>query len=158
MDMMLYLVALQHGHDLATSVAESMILSQVRTPNEPQRMDLETRTGVNHPVLLEILELMEANIEEPLTPTDLALLAEVSRRKLERLFQHYLHTSPSNYYMELRLNAARHLLRNSTLKIAEAALACGFKSQGHFSSRYHSRYGKTPQKDRKEKIKVGIQT
>lgn len=153
MDMMLYLVEQQHGHELAASVAESMIYSHVRTPNEPQRMDLLKRTGVSHPALLEIIELMEANIEEPLTPVDLALLAQVSRRTLERLFQCYINTTPSKYYMKIRLEAAHNLLQNSTIKIVDAALACGFKSQGHFSSRYHSLYGKTPREGRKKTIK-----
>ena len=149
MDMMLYLIERQHGHELAASVADSMIHPHIRTMGAPQRMDLQTRTGVSHPTLLESIELMEANIEEPLTPTDLATLTQVSRRQLERLFQRYLKTSPSRYYLGIRLDAAHNLLQTSTLKIIEVADASGFKSPGHFCSCYQSRFGSTPRDGRK---------
>jgi len=144
MDMMLYLIEQQHGHELAASVADSMIHPTIRTPHEPQRMDLQARIGINHPALLECVELMEANIEEPLTPDDLATLIQLSKRQLERLFQRYLKTTPSRYYLGLRLDAAHKLLQNSNLKIIEAELVSGFKSSGHFSTCYQSRYGNTP--------------
>lgn len=149
MDMMLYLIEQRHGHELAASVADSMIHPHIRTMGAPQRMDLQTRTGVSHPTLLESIELMEANIEEPLTPTDLATLTQVSRRQLERLFQRYLKTSPSRYYLGIRLDAAHSLLQTSTLKIIEVADASGFKSPGHFCSCYQSRFGSTPRDGRK---------
>lgn len=139
-----------HGNELAAAIAQSMIHSHVRTPNEPQRMDLPARTGVNDPTLLEIIELMKANIEEPLASADLALLTQESRRKLERLFQPFLNTSPSNYYLQIQLDATHQKLQNSSIKIINAALACGFKSQGHFNARYHARYGKTPRENREK--------
>ncbi len=149
LDMMLYLIENEHGHELAASVADSMIHPYIRSPNEPQRMDLQARTGVSHPTLLECIELMEANVEEPLTPNELAELTKVSKRQVERLFQRYLNVTPGRYYLGLRLEAANHLLQTSTIKVVEAALACGFKSSGHFSNCYQSRYGTTPRAGRK---------
>ncbi len=144
MDMMLYLIEQQHGHELAASVADSMIHSQIRTPHEPQRMNLQSRIGTNHSALLECVELMEANIEEPLTPDELARLIHSSKRQMERLFQRHLKITPGRYYLRLRLDAAHELLQNSSLKIIEAALACGFKSSSHFCTCYQSRYGHSP--------------
>lgn len=148
MDMMLYLIEQDHGHELAASVADSMIHPHIRAPDEPQRMDLQTRIGVRHPALLESVELMETNIEEPLGPGDIASLVQISRRQLERLFQRYLKTTPARYYLGLRLDAAHHLLQNSTIKIVEASLACGFRSPGHFSACYQSKFGHTPRQGR----------
>ncbi len=148
-DAMLYLIEQEHGHELAASVADSMIYSDVRSPDQPQRMNLQARTGVNHPTLLECIELMEANIEEPLTPDELANLIGVSKRQIERLFQRYLQATPGRYYLALRLDAAHNLLQNSVIKVVEVALACGFKSSGHFSNCYQSRYGITPREVRK---------
>ncbi len=149
MDMMLYLIEQRHGHELAASVADSMIHPYIRTPSDPQRMDLQARIGISHPGLLECIELMEANIEEPLTPNDLAALIQISKRQMERLFQRFLKTTPSRYYLGLRLDAAHQLLQDSSLKVVEAALACGFKSSGHFSTCYQTRYGNTPREARK---------
>ena len=150
LDMMLYLIEETHGHELAASVADSMIHPYIRSPGEPQRMDLQARIGVNHPTLLECIELMEANVEEPLTPNELADLTLVSKRQVERLFQRYLNITPGRYYLGLRLEAAHQLLQTTTIKVVEAALACGFKSSGHFSNCYQSRYGTTPRQSRKQ--------
>jgi transcriptional regulator GlxA family with amidase domain len=148
-DIMLYLIEQQHGHELAASIADSMIHPHIRAQNEPQRMGLQARIGTSHPALLECVELMEANIEEPLTPDELAALIQVSKRQMERLFQRHLKTTPNRYYLGLRLDAAHQLLQDSSLKIVEAALACGFKSSVHFSTCYQSRYGSTPREGRK---------
>ncbi|MEM7196101.1 MAG: GlxA family transcriptional regulator [Pseudomonadota bacterium] len=149
MDMMLYVIEQHHGHELAATVADSMIHPNIRHHKEPQRMNLEARLGINHPDLLECIELMEANIEQPLTPNELADLVGVSKRQLERLFRRFLHTTPARYYLSLRLESARQLLEKSQMKIIDIAVACGFKSAGHFSSRYYSSFGITPRETRK---------
>lgn len=149
MDMMLYIIEQHHGHELAASVAESMIHPHIRHGSEPQRMDIKSRTGVSHPDLIECIELIEANIEQPLTPAELANLVGISKRQLERLFRRYLNTTPARYYLSLRLETARRMLEKSSMKIIDVAIACGFKSAGHFSSRYYSSFGVTPRDSRK---------
>jgi transcriptional regulator GlxA family with amidase domain len=149
MDMMLYVIEQHHGHELAASVADSMIHPHIRHAGEPQRMDIKSRTGVTHPDLIECIELIEANIEQPLTPAELADLVGISKRQLERLFRRYLNTTPARYYLTLRLETARQMLEKSSMKIIDVAVACGFKSAGHFSSRYYSSFGVTPRESRK---------
>ena len=148
MDMMLYIIEQHHDHELAASVADIMIHPHIRHSGEPQRMKIEDRIGVNHPVLLECVELMEMNIEQPLSPLELAGLVGVSKRQLERLFRRYLNTTPARYYLTIRLEAARDMLEKSAMKIIDVAIACGFKSAGHFSSRYCSSFGVTPRESR----------
>lgn len=149
MDMMLYVIEQHHGYELAASVADSMIHPHIRHAGEPQRMGTAARTGVTHPELLECIELIEANVEQPLTPAELANLVGISKRQLERLFRRYLNTTPARYYLTLRLETAKRMLESSSMKIIDVALACGFKSAGHFSSRYYSSYGVTPRNSRK---------
>ncbi|WP_319823035.1 helix-turn-helix domain-containing protein [Tritonibacter mobilis] len=69
---------------------------------------------------------------------------------MERLFGKYLNSSPKKYFMEMRLERARHLLLQSEASITEVAMACGFDSPGHFSRVYRSAFGVTPmlQRDR----------
>ena len=148
-DLMLYIIEKQYDHELSASVADVMIHPQIRHANEPQRMDVESRTGVTHPVLIECIELMESNVEQPLSPQELAHLVGVSKRQLERLFRQYTHSTPARYYLTIRLQAARQLLEKSAMKIIDIAIACGFKSAGHFSSRYYSSFGITPRQTRK---------
>ena len=69
---MLALIASQHGADLAASVAEAILHSPIRHHSEHQRMSLPARIGARHPKLVGIIEEMERNLEEPLSPSLLA--------------------------------------------------------------------------------------
>ena len=72
----------------------------------------------------------------------------LSTRQLERLFRKYLNTTPTRYYLNLRLARARHLLRQTSMSILSVALACGFVSASHFSKCYREYYGRTPRAER----------
>jgi transcriptional regulator GlxA family with amidase domain len=148
LDMMLRLIAEHHDHRLATAVAEGFIQDIIRHPDEPQRMSLRSRTGVSHPKLLGCIALMEANLEQPLLHNELASAVGLSKRQMERLFSRYLDTTPSRYYMDLRLKMGRRLLEQTSLPILEVALACGFSSPGHFSHRYRALFGVSPRQER----------
>jgi transcriptional regulator GlxA family with amidase domain len=147
-DMMLNVISLQHGHELAASVADQFMHERIRDQHDHQRMSLLVRLGVRHPKLLSVIEVMEKNLEEPLNRIDLARDANLSTRQLERLFRKYLNRSPARYYLELRLDKARLLLLQTNMSIIDVALACGFVSASHFSKCYRDYYGRTPRKER----------
>ena len=148
LDMMLALIAAQHGSELASSVAELILHSPIRHHSEHQRMSLPARIGARHPKLVGIIEKMEENLEEPLSPSGLARQAGLSTRQLERLFRRYLERSPKRYYLELRLKKARLLLLQTDMSVINVALACGFSSPSHFSKCYRAFYGRTPYRER----------
>ncbi len=147
-DMMLTLIASQHGPELAAGVAETILHSPIRHHSENQRMSLPARIGARHPKLVSIVEKMEHNLEDPLSPSILAKQAGLSTRQLERLFRRYLDRSPKRYYLELRLKKARSLLLQTDMTVINVALACGFSSPSHFSKCYRSFYGRTPYRER----------
>jgi transcriptional regulator GlxA family with amidase domain len=148
LDMMLSLIASQHGPELASIVAETALHSPIRHHSEHQRMSLPARIGARHPKLVGIIEEMENNLEEPLSPSILAKQAGLSTRQLERLFRRYLDRSPKRYYLELRLKKARSLLLQTDMSVINVALACGFSSPSHFSKCYRAFYNRTPYRER----------
>lgn len=148
LDMMLALISSQHGPELASKVAELILHSPIRHHYEHQRMSLPARIGARHPKLVGIIEQMETNLEEPLSPSLLARQAGLSTRQLERLFRRYLERSPKRYYLELRLNKSRSLLLQTDMSVINVALACGFSSPSHFSKCYRAFYGRTPYRER----------
>jgi AraC family transcriptional regulator, glycine betaine-responsive activator len=148
LDMMLALISSQHGPELASKVAELALHSPIRHHHEHQRMSLPARIGARHPKLVGIIEQMENNLEEPLSPSLLARQAGLSTRQLERLFRRYLDRSPKRYYLELRLNKSRSLLLQTDMSVINVALACGFSSPSHFSKCYRAFYGRTPYRER----------
>ncbi|PTE23602.1 AraC family transcriptional regulator [Cereibacter changlensis JA139] len=147
-DMMLKLIAADHGDDLANTVADQLIYSSIRTDQDTQRLSIPTRIGVRHPKLSQVIQMMEANIEDPISPADLADDVGMSTRQLERLFRRYLNRSPKRYYMELRLQKARNLLMQTDMSVINVALACGFASPSHFSKCYRAHYNTTPYRER----------
>ena len=148
LDMMLNMISQQHGHELAASVSEQFIHERIRDRHDHQRMALTARLGVRHPKLIQVIQLMEQNLEEPLSRQELAEAAGLSSRQMERLFAKYLHRSPARYYVELRLNRARLLLLQTNMSVIDIALACGFVSASHFSKCYRDFFGKTPRRER----------
>ncbi len=148
LDMILHLIAQAHGTGLATMVSEQFIHDRIRDSHDRQRMELRSRLGVSHPKLLSVVAEMEANLEDPLPQTEIARRTALSTRQLERLFRKYLNTTPTRYYLNLRIARARHLLRQTSLSILSVALACGFVSASHFSKCYRETYGRTPRAER----------
>ncbi|WP_148253564.1 choline metabolism transcriptional regulator GbdR [Aidingimonas lacisalsi] len=148
LDMMLNLIGHDHGRELAAGISEMFIYDRVRSEQDQQRVPLKHVLGTTQPKLLEIVALMEANLEEPIGLHELAHYVDVSRRQLERLFQKYLHCSPSRYYLKLRLTRARQLLKQTPMSIIEVASACGFVSTPHFSKCYREYFGIPPRDER----------
>ena len=149
LDMILNLITQTHGAALAAEISDQLIHDRIREPSDRQRMELRSRLGISHPKLLAVVKIMEDNLEEPLVQTDIAMRTHLSTRQLERLFRKYLDTTPTRYYLNLRLARARHLLRQTSMSILSLALACGFVSASHFSKCYRERYGRTPRAERR---------
>jgi transcriptional regulator GlxA family with amidase domain len=148
LDMMLSLIEADHGEELVNRVCEQALTDRVRSPHDRQRLPLRARLGVQNAKVLAIIEYMEANIPEPLPLVEIAGFVGLSRRQIERLFQQHMGRSPARYYLEVRLDRARHLLMQSTIPIVDVAIACGFVSASHFSKCYREMYGKSPLQER----------
>ena len=151
-DLMLSLISNDHGPELSNLVADQMIYSSIRTDRDEQRLSIPTRIGVRNPKLANVIQSMEQNLEDPISPSILAKDAGMSARQLERLFRRYLLRSPKKYYMELRLQKARNLLLQTNMSVINVALACGFASPSHFSKCYRSYFLTTPYRERGSKV------
>ncbi|MEM7172055.1 MAG: GlxA family transcriptional regulator [Pseudomonadota bacterium] len=149
LDMILSRISAKHGHDLAVGVSESLLHARIRSPEEHQNMTLGLRLRARHPALLQIVQAMEDHLEDPLSLDDLANIAGISRRQLERLFRNLLDDTPSGFYLKLRLRRARYLLEQTAMSILDVSLACGFVSPPYFSRAYRGQYGFSPREDRR---------
>lgn len=143
-DLMLHLIAKQHGTDLSTAVADQMVYNAVREGTAAQRASIQSRHGMRNEHLSRAIAMLEARIDEPLAPSELAAILGISTRQLERLFGRYLNTSPKRYITEMRLHRARNLIVQTEQSITEIAMACGFNSTSHFSKVFRNHYGISP--------------
>jgi AraC family transcriptional regulator, carnitine catabolism transcriptional activator len=145
-DMMLNAVEEQHGREVAVRVAEHCIHGTIRAGSEQQRIGLVSRYAVHHQALLHVIELMEANRDPTAMAETLGAKAGISPRHLSRLFRGHLKTTPSRFYLKMRLERARRLLARTDLSVIDIALTCGFRSHSHFTRVYHAEYGQPPRK------------
>jgi len=148
LDLMLKLIGDDFDDGLVNRICEQVLTDRVRSPTDRQRLPLRARLGVQNSKVLTIIELMEANLSEPLSLIEIADHVGLSRRQIERLFRQEMGRSPARYYLEIRLDRARHLLVQSSLPVVEVAVACGFVSASHFSKCYRELYARSPQQER----------
>ena len=148
-DLMLDLIAQAHGPALAIQVSEQFVLGRIRPRQDHQRMQIASRYGISNKKLVQVIGEMERNTEQPLNTLVLAESVQVTRRQLERLFRLYLHDTPSGFYLRLRLDKARQLLRQTDMSVLEVSIACGFESASYFTRCYRGRFERCPREDRK---------
>lgn len=148
-DMMLHLVRRQLGVKVSAGVAEQFIYERIRSAEDRQRVPLRHTVGNQSEKLIIAVELMEANIREPISQTELADYVGLSRRQLQRLFQRYLVCTPSRQYLQIRLTRARELLHQTNMSLVEIASLTGFVSSSHFSKSYKEFYGYSPSGERR---------
>ena len=153
MDMMLEVIRRHENGDVLAAAASDLIVHErMRTSSDRQRVPLRQRLGTTRPGLSTAVAIMEANLEDPIRLPDLARYVEMSERQLERLFREHLDCTPSEYYMELRLNMARQQILNTEAPITEIARANGFGSPAHFSRRYSRFFGVTASEERRRSV------
>ena len=92
---------------------------------------------------------MESHCEDVLQIADLARIAGVLQRQMERLFEAEQASSPVNFYLQLRLEWAEQLLTFTAMSARDVGLACGFASLAQFSKQYKVRYGFPPSQTRR---------
>ena len=148
LDMMHALIARAHGAAFARRVSDWFMHTEVRPAVGPQRAGLAERVGSRAPAILDAVEVMESHLADPLDLGQLAGIAGVSPRQLNRLFSDQLGQSAMRYYRGLRLDRAQSLLRNSAMPLTQIALATGFANSSHFSRAYSDRFGQAPSRYR----------
>lgn len=154
MDLMHALIAGHHGAAFARRVSDWFLHTDVRPAAGAQRAGLTERIGTASRPVLDAVAAMESHIGDPLDLGQLARVAGVGPRQLNRLFRDKLGLSTMAFYLRLRLETARNLMRNGPFAVTEVALATGFASSAHFSRAYRTRYGEPPSRLRHQRVRT----
>ena len=152
---MLHLVEAQHGAHVSQLISEQFIVDRVRNDRDRQYVPLRAQIGVSHESLIKVAQLMEENIEKPLSLDEIASATGLSRRQIERLFKRHLNCVPKRYYLQMRLRRARELLLQTSMPIIDITTACGFQSPPHFSRCYRAQFGCPPSAERQTRPREG---
>ena len=149
MDLIHSLVASMHGSRLAGLVTDWFMHTEVRNSRGLQRAGIGERYGTVNRAVNDALELMETHIADPLTLSQIAELAGISPRQMNRLFRREIGEPAMSHYMTLRLEVALGMLRKSALPISEIADATGFADHAHFANAFRKWRGTSPSAARK---------
>jgi len=87
---------------------------------------------------------MEHNLGMSLSTQELAEMCGLSSTSFNRHFRKLLRSTPRDYLLALRVEAARRLLVTTDISLAAIATDCGFTDQSHFTKRFQKVTGITP--------------
>jgi transcriptional regulator GlxA family with amidase domain len=147
LDMMHAMIAADHGPAMARRVAEWFIQTEIRASDARQRADSDIGP-VSAPVQAA-LDLMDSHLADPLDLGQLAALAGLSPRQLQRRFRAETGTTVMGRYRMLRLDRARDLLSGTRLRVGEIAAMTGFASPAHLAAAFTARFGAPPRSVRR---------
>lgn len=94
--------------------------------------------------LNRVLELIDAHFDRPISLTEMASEACISRFHFARVFREKVGVSPHAYISGVRLDTACRLLAASDLAVSEIAARCSFATAARFSAAFRARHGMTP--------------
>lgn len=101
--------------------------------------------------LQQITNWMAENLTEEFNLDQLASRAGLSKFHFNRLFKTATGVSPSSYHINLRMNAARQLLRESKQSVVEVALEIGYTNPSHFARLFRRETGLSPSDYRRQR-------
>ncbi len=150
LDMMLKLIENRHGRKLAQQISQQFHHDRIRSEIDSQQMADRIDLAMSAPKLIDVINLMENNIEAPLSLPDIAGQCNLSLRQIERLFHKHRGVTPSQYYLSLRLMHAKQLLLNTNRSVIDISIATGFETQSYFTACYRKHFGRSPRSHRSQ--------
>lgn len=112
----------------------------------------ETRLGLspNQQYVIDAVEILKTEYTDSTLRIDtVAERVKVERTYLYRIFMRYLGVSPKSYLIQLRINQAIELLRNTNDAIGDIAIKVGFSSYVQFAKAFQKARQMTPSAFRK---------
>ncbi|HKW28825.1 MAG TPA: AraC family transcriptional regulator [Verrucomicrobiae bacterium] len=101
--------------------------------------------------LRQITEWMAEHVAEEFNLDRLAAQAGLSKFYFNRLFKSALSMSPSRYHINLRLDEAKRLLRETKKSVVEVALDVGYANPSHFAQLFRRETGLSPSDYRQQR-------
>ncbi|MFC8490805.1 GlxA family transcriptional regulator [Streptomyces sp. NPDC057235] len=142
-DLCLHLVRSDHGAAYASGIARRMVLPPHREGSQLQYAVRPAPPGTDAS-LAPLLEWAAARLGADLSLDRLAERAGLSGRTLSRRFAEQLGTTPGQWVLARRLDAARILLERTDLPVEAVATHVGLASAVNLRRRFRERLGTTP--------------
>ncbi|MFR5489430.1 MAG: helix-turn-helix transcriptional regulator, partial [Lachnospiraceae bacterium] len=106
--------------------------------------DVQTVDEVAQKRVQLIMQYIHENYNHNLSLDEIASHIGISKSTALNLFHRFLHTTPVNYLIGYRLQAASWLLKNTNKKVKTIAYESGFHNVDYFCRLFKNRYHVTP--------------
>lgn len=116
------------------------LVEQVRPPLPAKAAEADSASEKIKPMMLYI----HSHMEEKLPVRALAAAAFCSERECYRVFHEVLHTTPTDYIQNVRIQTACKLLIETQQSMTEIAQNCGLGSGSYFGAQFREKIGCTP--------------
>jgi AraC family transcriptional regulator len=94
---------------------------------------------------------MDEHVAEDFDLAQLTAQAGLSKFHFQRLFKSAVGVSPSRYQINLRMNVARQLLRETKKSVLDVALEVGYTDPSHFAQLFRRETGLSPGEYRRQR-------
>lgn len=143
-DMLLHFLSQRHGLEFSARLRRLLILKPAAFDSDQSDLMFHDRASDMELAAERFLALVEANIEETLSLSEICRHLNIPHRTLNRYCHSLFQQTPKEVYLGARLRQAQALLAGTSLPVGEIADACGFRTPGHFSQAFAARLGCTP--------------
>jgi AraC family transcriptional regulator len=128
-----------------------LLLWELRHAADPHDPRLKpVRGGLTGHQLKRIKEFVDAHVSKEIGISELAGLIGLSQFHFIRAFKHSVGLSPYQYVLSERISAAKEMLSERDLSIADVALAVGFSGASQLNRVFRKLIGVTPTAFRRE--------
>ncbi len=146
-DLAALLLGRHFGRRLARRAVTGILLDRTRHPTAPP----PTQFVVSRPADIRVaqaIDIMYANVPDPVPLAAIAGMVGLSTRQLDRLFIAATGQSGSRAYRTIRIDTALELLSQTMLSVTEIAHATGFVDGAHLAKTLKKSEGLTPREIR----------
>jgi transcriptional regulator GlxA family with amidase domain len=147
-DLCLYLLAQDHGPEVALNVAKRLVVFVQRAGGQSQFSPYLTPYAEASSPIAQVQQYVLGHLAEDLGVEVLASIAKMSKRNFARIFVRDTGVTPAEFVESARIDAARVMLENSTVPLKTVAFQCGMRDADHLRVAFRRKLGTTPQQYR----------
>ena len=140
------------GKLYADSLIQTLTLHLLKNYTNAAAVRENTHGGLSGYKLRRVQEFINANLEEDLSLSEIAEVADLSQFHFARAFRKSTNLTTRQYLMQQRIERAKQLLATDELPIVEISLRTGFKNQSHFTTLFRKYTKYTPKLWRELKL------
>ena len=143
-DLCLHLVRLDHGAEVANTVARRMVIPPHRDGGQAQFTLAPVPPESSDDDLRAALAWAASHLDHDLSVESLSRRAAMSPRTFARRFKAATGTTPLQWVLHQRVGRAQHLLEVTDVTIEDIAQRCGFGTSATLRQHFHRVVGTSP--------------